>query len=145
MEVAQVLLEGYTIEHTAKKMRQGFAKVLNTNNIDITVDQWIILDILSITDSISQLNIAEKSGKDSPTVTRILDILEKKKILYRNPDSRDRRRFLISLSPKGKKIIKRVKPMSLKYRSTCYKNIKISDLENLRNILNTITENLENI
>ena len=143
MESTQSLLEGYIIEYTAKKMKQGFAKVLHTKNIGITVDQWIILDILSITDSISQLSIAAKSGKDSPTVTRILDILETKEILHRNLDPSDRRKFLISLSAKGKKLIKRVKPMSVQYRSNCYTNLNKKDLENLRKILNTISQNLE--
>jgi len=143
MESTQSLLEGYIIEYTAKKMKQGFAKVLHTKNIGITVDQWIILDILSITDSISQLSIAAKSGKDSHTVTRILDILETKEILHRNLDPSDRRKFLISLSAKGKKLIKRVKPMSVQYRSNCYTNLNKKDLENLRKILNTISQNLE--
>lgn len=145
MEATQSLLEGYIIEQTAKKMKQGFAKLLYAKNIGITVDQWIILDILSTTESISQLSIAEKSGKDSPTVTRILDILEKKEMLRRNPDPSDRRRFLISLSPKGKKIIKKVKPLSIKYRSSCYTNLNTQDLENLRKILHTISQNLETI
>lgn len=145
MEAAQSLLEGYIIEHTAKKMKQGFAKLLLAKNIGITVDQWIILDILSTTDSISQLKIAEKSGKDSPTVTRILDILQNKEIIHRNPDPSDRRRFLISLSPKGKKLTKKVKPLSVEYRSICYTNLNTKDLKTLKSILHTISQNLETL
>lgn len=138
------LLEGYFIEQTAKKMKQGFAKELLAHKIGITVDQWIILDTLAIEDNISQLHLAEKTSKDSPTVTRILDLLEKKKLIQRNADLTDRRRFKISLSNKGNRLIKKVTPLGIAYRASCYKGISSTELTSLKKTLNTISKNLQN-
>lgn len=136
------LLEGYFIEQTAKKMKQGFAKLLLSKKIDLTVDQWILLDSLAGEDHVSQLALAEKTGKDAPTVTRILDILESKSIVQRNPDKTDRRRFKISLSPKGKKLISKVQPMGIDYRLKCYAGVSKTELKSLKKILQTISKNL---
>lgn len=138
------LLQGYLIEQTAKHMKQGFARELSALNLDITVDQWIILDTLSEEDHLSQLQIAQATKKDAPTITRILDLLEKKAVLIRKADTTDRRKFVISLTAKGKKIIQKIKPVSLRYRNSCYHGISQKDMATLKNILETISNNLKN-
>ena len=140
----QSLLQGYLIEQTAKQMKQGFAKELSNLNLDITVDQWIILDTLSDQDHLSQLQIALATQKDAPTITRILDLLEKKSVLTRKSDKTDRRKFVISLTANGKKIIQKIKPISLSYRNNCYYGISQKDMTTLKNILETISTNLKN-
>ncbi len=137
------LLEGYILEQTAKKMKLGFAKELNKLKLDVTVDQWIVLDRLSSNDKVSQFELAESTSKDAPTITRILDLLEKKKIVHRKQDPKDRRKFLIGLSAKGKKIIEQIKPLSVSYRSKCYDGIKPGEMKILKNILNIINTNLK--
>jgi len=140
----QSLLQGYLIEQTAKQMKQGFAKELAGLHLDITVDQWIILDTLSDQDHLSQLQIALATQKDAPTITRILDLLENKSVLTRKPDKADRRKFIISLTTKGKKLIQKIKPVSLNYRNSCYNGISQKDMTTLKNILETISTNLKN-
>jgi len=141
----QSLLQGYLIEQTAKRMKQGFARELFTLKIDITVDQWIILDTLSEEDHLSQLEISNLTQKDAPTVTRILDLLEKKSVLSRTANKADRRKFVISLTAKGKKIIHKIKPISNSYRTNCYQGITQKEMKTLKTILQTISSNLQNI
>lgn len=136
------LLEGYFIEHTAKKMKWAFSQELASKGIDITVDQWIILDTLSKYGNMSQLELSQKTQKDPPTVTRILDLLQKKEIVERTSDKNDRRRFLISLTKDGKKIVKRIQPLSQVFRSKCYEGLSQTQIELIKKSLETISDNL---
>ena len=91
-------ISGFIIERTAKRMKQSFKKILKEKNAGITVDQWVILQELKKEDGLSQFEIASRTFKDAPTVTRIIDLLCKKQLLRRLPDTTDRRKFNIFLT-----------------------------------------------
>lgn len=143
--LTKIELPGYIIERTAKKMKQRFAKMLNTNNADITVDQWVVLQLLEKETGLNQLDIAAKSFKDAPTITRMLDLLEQKGLLLRLPDPSDRRKFVVEISENGTNLVKRLKPVVMNFRQTSYKNINPKELEKLFHTMNNIFKNLENM
>ena len=66
---------GYIINRTALRLKNELHKGLRLFNV--TPDQWGLLAQLLEVDGISQRELAEKAGKDQPTITRILDLLEK--------------------------------------------------------------------
>ncbi len=68
-------ISGYQIELTAKLMRQRFKRSLHKAKAGVTIDQWVLLQQLSLGDGISQLELATAVYKDAPTVTRIIDLL----------------------------------------------------------------------
>lgn len=138
-------LPGYIIERTAKRMKQAFSRMLQVNNAEITVDQWVVLHLLEAESGHNQLEIAEKSFKDAPTITRMLDLLENKALLSRLPDPKDRRKFIIQISSKGSTLIKRLEDPVLEFRKTSYAGISLDQLDTLSNIMNNIFENLKSI
>lgn len=69
---------------------------------DVTPEQWAVLNRLWREDGISQTVLAERSGKDLPTITRILKILKNKALIRVLKDENDQRTSLIYLTTKGK-------------------------------------------
>lgn len=69
----------FILDQTAKKVKQFAQSSFAEKGFDITVDQWTILKALYETDQLSQKELAKRCGKDQPTLTRIVDILLKKK------------------------------------------------------------------
>lgn len=136
-------ISGFIIERTAKRMKQSFKKTLKDNLADITVDQWVILQELEKEDGLSQFEIATRTFKDAPTVTRIIDILCDKKLLERLPDSGDRRKFNIFLTKAGKVKIQEVLPMAESFRETAWNGLSDQQINQLKGVLNTIFKNLE--
>ncbi len=61
-------------------------------------------------DGISQKETAQRTDKDPPTVTRILDILERKELVRKQLNGEDRRSFLIYITDKGRRQYDQVKP-----------------------------------
>ncbi len=143
-EFKEKLLPGFVIENTAKQMKLSFSRLLLLHpEIDITVDQWIIIQLLQQHGQLSQQKLAEFAVKDAPTVTRILDILTEKSYIIRTSDPEDRRKFLILLTNEGMDIYKKVIPLVQKFRSESYKNITDFELEVVAGVMSKIKMNLQ--
>lgn len=75
---------------------------LNLKKYNITTEQWSVLLSLTEEDGVNQKQLAKKVDKDQATLVRILDILERKKLVVRKKSTEDRRSFLIYVTPEGK-------------------------------------------
>ena len=135
-------LHGFILERTARRVKQYFQKQLTEHDTGITIDQWVILQVLAEEEGLSQLEIAKAVFKDAPTVTRIIDLLCKKKLTKRITDLSDRRRFKIHLTEKGRTKIQEVQPIIVEARKQTWKNIPNEKRLQLVNTLNQVFDNL---
>lgn len=134
---------GYLIERTAKSMKQYLQRKFNEGNLGITVDQWLVLDVLHQSNGISQYEIAKRTYKDAPTVTRIIDLLGKKQLVQRETNPNDRRRFNISLTKEGKEKVANILPIVQEYRRLGWSGLSEPDYTKLREILGIIQRNFK--
>lgn len=141
LKYSNIKAYGYLLERTQRKIRQSFQKELLAQKTDITVDQWIILDRLSRADGLSQNEIADTTLKDAPTVTRIIDLLVKKKLVKREINPDDRRRFNILLTENGKKKVETVNPIIMEMRKKGWESLTDEDYTTMMRILDTIYKN----
>ncbi|MBX9806191.1 MAG: MarR family transcriptional regulator [Flavobacteriaceae bacterium] len=112
------------------------------NNIALTKEQWTILGVLWQNDGCSQQTLADKTFRDKPSITRLVDNLEKENLVKRQPDNNDRRLNLIFLTPKGKIIEKEVIEI---VNQTFNDAIKGIDPQNLKIIIDTFLQIYENL
>ncbi len=132
---------GFRIERTAKIIKQVMQRRFNALHFDLTVDQWVLLDCLRQQDGQSQNELAEKTFKDAPTVTRIIDLLCKKELTERRSDPTDRRRFKIYLTQAGQAKIKEILPVVIELRKKGIAQLSRQDYDNLIHILDAVFEN----
>lgn len=111
----------------------------------LTTEQWLVLLKLSKQDKISQKLLAEVSGKDQSTLTRILDILERKKFIQRHPSKEDRRYFVIHITEEGLGITQKVDPFLEEIFKDVLKGISYEKLKIFNEILLQIDENIDNL
>jgi DNA-binding MarR family transcriptional regulator len=138
----QAELPGFILERTAKRMKQFFQQQLTAADAGITIDQWVILQVLDQQEGLSQLDIARATYKDAPTVTRIIDLLCQKGLTRRLADPADRRRFKIELTPVGRDKIQAVLPVIQAARREAWRGLQEAEIGQLADILNTIFDNL---
>lgn len=143
-EITGIGYYGFLIEITSKKIKQRLQHRFNEEKIDLTVDQWVILDHLKINDGISQITLADRIFKDAPTVTRIADLLCNKNMIERRNDPLDRRRFNLYLCNKGHKALDKAQSIVLESRKLGWKDLSKSDYQHLLKVLTTINRNFEN-
>ena len=131
----------YHLEKAIKAYRQHAQSQLREAGFDITVDQWLILKVLSDNPDATQNELAEMVFKDKASITRILDILVVNGLLEREIDGENRRRSRLTITRKGNNLLAKVMPVVLKYRRTALKDITEADLLRAEKVLKAITEN----
>jgi DNA-binding MarR family transcriptional regulator len=125
----------YLLDRTARRVKQYAQQKFSAEDFNITVDQWLVLKNLDNDRYLKQTELAELTGKDNPTLTRIVDLLCKKELTERVIHKTDRRSFTLHLTETGKKLLTELSPKVTGLSET--------DYEDLKRILNKIYQNLE--
>ena len=133
----------YLLDRTARKVKQYAQQRFNAEKFDITIDQWLILKSLNKHNDLNQKQLAEITGKDHPTLTRIVDILCKKELTERRIHPSDRRSFIVHLTEIGKQRVIEWTPKMAEIRMKAWQNLNPEDYDNLKRILTTICDNLD--
>ena len=71
-----------------------------------------------VKDNVTITELTEVLGVSLPRVVSIINSLETKKLISKNPDSNDKRKVLITITEKGKKLILNQKQKSIKKIAT---------------------------
>lgn len=132
----------FQIDNTIKSIRTFMQKSLNEAKINLTVDQWLVLDQIANNDGISQSLLGQITSKDAPTITRILDILAKKSIILRKMGESDRRKFEIFTSKIGNQLHADAFKVISNCRKTAWNGLNDVDFTQLVRIMETINTNV---
>jgi DNA-binding MarR family transcriptional regulator len=138
-------MTGFMIERSSKRMKQVCQQILKENDFNITVDQWVVLQELNQNDGQGQISLANRTFKDAPTITRIIDLLSQKGYVTRVNNPEDRRRFKICLTTEGKDLVTQVSPFIFEFRKKAYAGLNQEQMDNLKQALNHIFDNLNAI
>ena len=120
-----------------------FAKELSRNDINLTPEQYLVMDILWDAEVLSQQAIADIIQKDKNSVTKFIDSLEKKGLVYRQVNKADRRVNNIVVSEEGMKLKTRTTEVAIRMMRNVLKDIKEEDLIALDKVMNQIKENID--
>jgi len=125
------------------RIKKCFIDQLQKNGINVTPEQYLVLDILWERPSLSQQNIADIIQKDKNSVTKIIDSLERKNLVNRVVDKRDRRINKIELTPEGLALEKITTEVAVNYMNEVIKGIDSKDLDKLVEVMRKLKNNLE--
>ncbi|WP_293915128.1 MULTISPECIES: MarR family winged helix-turn-helix transcriptional regulator [unclassified Sphingobacterium] len=132
----------FILDRTAKKVKQYAQSSFTEKGFDITVDQWTIIKTLFEHPDLLQKELAEKCGKDQPTLTRIVDLLIKKGLAERHNHPTDRRSLYLKLTDLGNSKVQSLTPHITQIRTKAWDNLTDEDFKHFTRILNKIHDNL---
>lgn len=119
---------------------------LNTNfkeqGYPVTHEQWSIMIRLWEEDGLTQNKLSILTGKDQPSVSRLINNLEKNELVLRVVHPVDKRTNLIFLTPKGKKLQIGLIEQAQKTVDQISNGIDKEDLDKFLSVLAIIKENL---
>lgn len=130
------------LDKTARRVKQYAQSAFSEHNFDLTVDQWIVLKNLHENPELTNKEVAELCGKDQPTLTRIVDLLIKKKLVERIPHTQDRRALTLQITKDGEQKIEEIAPKVTEFRMQAWQNLTEEDFDHFTRILNKIYDNL---
>ncbi len=132
---------GAIMDRTLKLIKNNYLQTFRELGLDITTEQWVLLDRLAEGDGVSQTDLANDSFKNAPTVSRIIELLRKKGLIEKKQSEDDRRQSLIYLSGKGKDYHQTATPAVLALRRRGWQGLNEQDYTDFMRIMNQIGGN----
>jgi DNA-binding MarR family transcriptional regulator len=128
----------YKARHLLKKRIQNKLK-----DYDISSEQWSVLNTVYLKKGCNQITLAEILLKDGATITRILNILENKKLVKREKSTHDKREYLIYLTEYGINLYNKALPVVVKNTKETDSIFSDNELKELHYLLNKLVSSLE--
>lgn len=109
----------------------------------LSVDQWSVLDYLDEVGPCTMTALAGATGTNGATLTRIVDRLVSRALVYRNADSGDRRRVLVHVSERGREMARELRPGIRATEARATAPLSTAEREELARLLQRISPVLE--
>jgi DNA-binding MarR family transcriptional regulator len=127
------------------KLKKRISSVFKSEGINLTAEQFLVMDTLWNQGEMTQQNIAYIIQKDKNSVTQFIDNLEKKGLVQRVIDSNDRRVNKIKLSTTGMEMKERTKKVAIEAVNDILEGISEEELKAFVKVLSTAGDNIEKL
>ncbi len=132
----------FQLDQAVKATRQFSQKEMDRLGLGVTVEQWVLLKIVHEKQPLSQRELAKESYRDPASITRTLDLLEKKGLLQRDAIEENKRVYHILLTKEGSAFINRNMKLIFELRRRSTEGLSKDELQELSRMLRKIKENM---
>lgn len=133
---------GYVIGRAGRAMANRLNHHFESAGYDVTCEQWGILNSLWKKNGQSQKELAGCTCKDKTSITRLIDGMERRKLVVRTSNQEDARQKLIYLTSRGKVLRQKLLRQIEKTLKEAQKDISMSHLEICKEVLRKVHQNL---
>ena len=123
----------------ARRMQKNFKQ----NNVDITIEQWSVLYHLWKEDGMSQQALCDATFRDKPSITRLVDNLEKLALVKRVASKDDRRINMIYLTPEAQQMQEHTMEIANQTLNEALVGVTDEQIEIAKEVLQQVYENLK--
>ncbi len=118
-------------------------KKFNTSGLNLTIEQWSVLYHLWKQDGISQQELCNATFRDKPSITRLVDNLEKQNLVKRVPSETDRRINLIYLTKQAQKMEEETMGLAEETLNEALVSVPADRIEICKEVLQVVYDNLK--
>jgi MarR family transcriptional regulator, organic hydroperoxide resistance regulator len=115
-------------------------KVLGRGKISIA--HWTYLRVLAQGGELNQLELSKRIGIASTTAVPALDSMERRGLLKRTRDPKDRRKYYVSLTDDGRRLVDQLLPEVAKMISASFDGVGKEEILIFWKVLHQIEQNL---
>ena len=127
---------------TGCKLKQFIAAKLRQEEVPLTPEQFLLIDLLWNHGSMSQQQLADMMQKDKNSVTQLADAVERKGFIIRQQNSKDRRSNTLVLTEKALKLRDEAKKKGISILDELLDGISESELRSFLSTLHKLNENM---
>ena len=131
------ILNGKVSSAINRKLLRNF----RANNIEVTPEQWTVLIFLWKKDGVTQQELCNATFKDKPSMTRLIDNMERQHLVVRISDKRDRRTNLVYLTKDGKELEERAFVIANQTLKEALQGISAEEISVAQEVLRKIFQN----
>ena len=118
-------------------------KKFNSAGLNLTIEQWSVLYHLWKQDGRSQQELCNRTFRDKPSITRLVDNLEKLQLVKRVPSESDRRINLVFLTKQGIKLEEQTMNIAEETLNDALTGIPTENIDLCKEILQQVYDNLK--
>lgn len=123
----------------ARRLQKNFKQ----NGVDITIEQWSVLYHLWKQEGMSQQELCNATFRDKPSITRLVDNLEKLKLVKRVSSKEDRRMNLIYLTDSAKRLQETTMELADQTLNEALAGVSARDIDLCKSVLQRVYDNLK--
>lgn len=127
---------------TGCKLKQYIASMLKKQDVPLTPEQFLLIDLLWNQGEMSQQQLADKMQKDKNSVTKLVDAIERKGFVIRKQNSSDRRSNTIVLTEKAELLKNEAKQKGILILDNMLEGITEKELRSFLDTLHKLNSNM---
>ncbi|MBO4984146.1 MAG: MarR family transcriptional regulator [Bacteroides sp.] len=131
------ILNGKVSAAINRKLYRNF----RMHNIEITPEQWTVLIFLWKKDGVTQQELCNATFKDKPSMTRLINNMERQHLVVRISDKKDRRTNLIYLTKDGKELEEKAFVIANQTLQEGLQGITLEEIKIAQDVLRKIFQN----
>ena len=136
----------YSIDKIIKGLKNELKNKLETLDIGITGEQFIVLDTICGKENLYQQQLSEIIMKDKSNTNRILKILEQKGLIKKEYGNVNNRLvYFLKVTDSGRKIVEDNMPKIKQFITDIFKNIDNSEIEILHKLSSKFQADLSDV
>lgn len=124
------------------RLKKHLAEVFKNNNVNLTAEQYLVMDTLWNEGTLTQQAISFIIQKDKNSVTQFIDNLEKKGLVTRLVAREDRRVNNIVVTTEGMALKDSTKQLAIETMEKAVEGINEQDLQTFVTVLKKICSNI---
>ena len=132
----------YWVNRLSAMTRRELGQRFKANGFDISPEEWAILLLLWQKDGQYPGQMAARTVRDPTTMTRLIDTMVRKDLVFRKADEQDRRRSKVCLTPVGQGLQSDLTGLAMPMIETAMAGISEQDAETVLKVLQQMVENL---
>ncbi len=130
---------------SACKLKQFTAALLRQNNVGLTPEQFLLIDLLWNQGPMSQQKMADTMHKDKNSITKLVDALERKELITRQKDEKDHRSNVLHLTRKAEEMKLDAKETGISILDMILDGISEDELNQFLATLNKLNDNMSRV
>lgn len=125
--------------------KQCFLSELVANNVDLTPEQYLLIDLLWDEGPLTQQEIANQMQKDKNSITKLIDGLEKKGYVVRETNPKDRRKNRVIVTKAGEAKKQEITRIAINAADNILGGIPNEELNTVVEVLNKLNKNMKKL
>ncbi len=125
---------GFAIKGIMRKLKERF----NSADIELTLEQYFILNILDNEEGLILQDLAQIVGRDKSAVLRLINGLEENHFVARTKDPEDKRRKILLVTKSGSNVLCKAKNLDQKVNDEITARLSAQEVEKLEDMLASI-------
>ena len=117
-------------------------KKFNASGINLTIEQWSVLYHLWKEDGKSQQDLCNATFRDKPSITRLIDNLEKLNLVKRVSHEKDRRINKVYLTKQAQKLQEETMQLAEETLNEALEGVPADQIEMCKEVLQKVYDNL---